>query len=294
MTPRSGDPAMPTTLWSRLFWTSSRPLSRPRIFSEQRRRHWSCSLRQIAKWLDRPAEVIPARWQSVRISVSQLHHARVGVTAQDRWQNHKANIRAALRWFGKEHDVPQRGARLSAEWATLRDRIDSRLRDRIYSLMRYCSARGVLPSAVDDEIFADYWRYRTETTALATTTPQSALWCGPGMPVLMQSMAARCSGSPSHLSRRPSLPGRNFLTACAGRSTTIWPVSLSPTARLDGKRIQPCSPGTIRYRLAELVAMARMAVRLGVPIESLTSLGRAPTARCRRTGDRRVLEKKWR
>jgi hypothetical protein len=42
---------------------------------------------------------------------------------------------------------------------------------------------------------------------------------------------------------------------------------------LGGKRIQPCSPGTIRTRRAELVAMARMAVRLGVPIERLASLG---------------------
>jgi integrase len=41
---------------------------------------------------------------------------------------------------------------------------------------------------------------------------------------------------------------------------------------LNGKRIQPCGPGTIRTRRAELVAMARMAVRLGVPIQSLTSL----------------------
>ena len=45
-----------------------------------------------------------------------------------------------------------------------------------------------------------------------------------------------------------------------------------PHRTLNGKRIQPCSPATIRYRVAELVAMARMAVRLGVPIESLTSL----------------------
>ena len=42
---------------------------------------------------------------------------------------------------------------------------------------------------------------------------------------------------------------------------------------LNGKRIQPCSPTTIATRLAELVAMARMAVRLGVPLESLNSLG---------------------
>ena len=50
--------------------------------SEQTRRHWVCSARQITKWLDRPAEVIPTRWNSVRISVGQLHHARVGATAK--------------------------------------------------------------------------------------------------------------------------------------------------------------------------------------------------------------------
>jgi hypothetical protein len=72
-------------------------------------------LRQIAKWLDRPAAVIPARWHSVRISVSQLHHARVAVTAKT-LANHKANVRGALRWFSNEHDVPQRGVPLSAEW----------------------------------------------------------------------------------------------------------------------------------------------------------------------------------
>ena len=40
--------------------------------------------------------------------VRQLHHARVGVTAKT-LANHKANVRAALRWFGKEHDMPRQG-----------------------------------------------------------------------------------------------------------------------------------------------------------------------------------------
>jgi len=35
--------------------------------SEQRRRHWICSLQQIAKWLDRPATVIPARWSAIQL-----------------------------------------------------------------------------------------------------------------------------------------------------------------------------------------------------------------------------------
>jgi integrase len=39
-----------------------------------------------------------------------------------------------------------------------------------------------------------------------------------------------------------------------------------------GTRIRPCRPATIRTRRAELVAVARMAVGVGVPIEKLTSL----------------------
>jgi len=135
--------------------------------SEQRRRHWVCSLQQIARWLDRPATVIPARWNAVQLSVCQLHHVRVGVTAKT-LANHKSNIRAALRWFGKEHDVPQRGVRLSPEWARFCDRLEKRIRSRLYSLIRYCSARRIGPSSVDDEIFDKYWRYRTETTARAS------------------------------------------------------------------------------------------------------------------------------
>jgi integrase len=41
---------------------------------------------------------------------------------------------------------------------------------------------------------------------------------------------------------------------------------------VNGKRIRPCRPATIRTRRAELMAVARMAVQLGVPIESLMSL----------------------
>ena len=57
--------------------------------SQQRRQHWLCSVRQLAKWLDRPIEVVPARWQAIRHSVGHLHHARIGVTPKT-LANHKA------------------------------------------------------------------------------------------------------------------------------------------------------------------------------------------------------------
>jgi Phage integrase family len=47
---------------------------------------------------------------------------------------------------------------------------------------------------------------------------------------------------------------------------------LGKARKLNGKRVRPCSPKTIKTRRAELVAMARMAVRQGIAIESLGSL----------------------
>jgi hypothetical protein len=62
------------------------------------RTQWVCSLRQIAKALDRPLALVPARWTALRLPVSRLHHAPLGVTAKT-LANHKANLKAALRWL---------------------------------------------------------------------------------------------------------------------------------------------------------------------------------------------------
>jgi integrase len=237
--------------------------------SDQQRRHWACSLRQVAKSLDRPVEVIPARWLSVRILVSQLHHARVGVTAKT-LANHKSNMRAALRWFAKEHDAPQQGARLSAEWARFRDTLDTRVRYRLYHLIRYCSARRIGPSEVNDEVFADYWRYRSATSGRASNnTARRAM-------IRAWNVAAIGGSSLPRLAEPPitkTEPAWDDFPEGLRRDLDNYFSGLArPHRSLAGKRLQPCSPGTIRTRRAELVAMARLAVRLGVPIASLISL----------------------
>jgi Phage integrase family len=240
---------------------------------EQTRRHWVCSLRQILKWLDRPAAVVAARLSSLRMLMGQLHHARMGVTAKT-LQNHKSNVRAALRWFGKEHEVPVRGVPLLAEWATLRDGIeDHGQRARLYGLMRYCSGRGIAPVAVDDTTLNDYLRYRAETTALAfNNTARRSIartW---------NACSDAIQGWPMQRLTEPPIKAK------AGPAWEDFPEGLrqdvdsyldrlaKPRRGLSGKRIRPCRPATIRTRRAELVAVARMAVRLDVPIESLKSL----------------------
>jgi hypothetical protein len=117
---------------------------------EDKRRHWACSLRIIAKALGKPPELVPARWTAVRMPISHLHHAQLGVTAKT-LANHKANVRAALSLFAKEENVPSRGAPLRSDWARLRAGIAHYRTRAILSLpMRYCSARGFGPEEVDE------------------------------------------------------------------------------------------------------------------------------------------------
>jgi integrase len=237
------------------------------------KRHWVCSLRQIAKWLDRPAEVTPARWTAIRLPVGQLHHARLGVTAKT-VANHRSNAAAALRWFGKEHDVPSRGVVLSAEWAVLRDGIGDRgRRARLYGLMRYCSGRTLMPASVDDAAVADYLRYRAETSSLAT----NSMACRS----IARAWNASADENPDWPAQRltePPLkakegPAWEDFPEALRRDFDSYLAGLSKLRRgSNSKRIRPCTPRTIHTRRAELVAVARMAVRQGSPIEGLTSL----------------------
>src|SRR5215204_6327982 len=50
--------------------------------SETTRRQRICSLRRIAKALDQPLELVPARWTAVRIPIGRLHHHPLGMTAK--------------------------------------------------------------------------------------------------------------------------------------------------------------------------------------------------------------------
>jgi hypothetical protein len=133
---------------------------------EAKRRHWMCSLRIVARALGRPPQLVPARWTAVRVPISRLHHAQMGVTAKT-LVNHKGNVRAALNWFAKEENVPLRGAPLSEAWTKLNQGIPNyRTRANLSSLKRYCSASGIDPEGVNERVLDACMAYRAATTAL--------------------------------------------------------------------------------------------------------------------------------
>ncbi|MDR3486295.1 MAG: site-specific integrase [Bradyrhizobium sp.] len=274
MTPSAPTPQImipTTTLLEPSFQDLLLAIERAEDLSERTRQHWACSARQVAKWLNRPPAAIAARWQALRVSMAQLHHARVGVTSKT-LANHKSNARAALHWFTKASDVSQRGVRLSPDWARFHAELNSAVWPRVSSLVRYCSARGIGFSDVNDEIFDCYWKYRAETTGLATHNTAKRF-----MVRAWNDVAATTNGRARCRLTEPPLkmaePAWNAFPVCLRQEIDAYFAGLAKVHRtLSGKRIRPCSATTIATRRAELVAMARMAVRLGEPIGRLNSL----------------------
>src|SRR5262245_47906172 len=143
--------------------------------SEQTRRHWATSLRQIAKALDKPLEGIPARYSAVRADLGQLHHAPAGLTAKT-LQNHKSNAKSALLWLAREKGIPEHGAPLTPPWEALRGRIRDRLvRWRLSSFMRFCSASHITPSEVNEAVVDRLMCYRSPNGTDSTHSVRRAV-----------------------------------------------------------------------------------------------------------------------
>src|SRR5437868_4289628 len=87
--------------------------------AKQIKRHWCSSLVGIARAVDQPIEVIPARYSAIRARMAALHHVPLGWVAKT-LANHRSNAKAALIWFAKEKDGLSRGVRLSPGWDRLR------------------------------------------------------------------------------------------------------------------------------------------------------------------------------
>jgi integrase len=255
------------------------------------RRHWTCSVRGIAKALDRPLNTLPGRWTALRQAVDKLHHAPLGLTAKT-LANHKANLRAALRWLSGTTGLPSRGVPLTPDWAALRDGItDKGLRQRLYGLMRFASAQGLAPGAVDDHLLAAYLRYRAETTALAADTKAHR-----SIARSWNRCAEAVQGWPGQRLQEPALPTRasgppweSYPERLRGDLEAYLASLARPRRSRSDKRLPPARASTILTRRRELGAFIGKAVEIGMPLERLTSL----SALLDPNVVRRVLDAYW-
>ena len=241
--------------------------------TDAQRRHWACSLRVIGKALCKPPELLPARWTALRQPISRLHHVQMGVTAKT-LANHKANVRAALNWFAEEQNLPSRGAPLSPDWAKLQRGITHRrTRAHLSSPMRFWSAKGIAPEAVDKSALDACMAYRAATTALKANAAArrriARAWnlcvgVVPGWPwqKLIEPPPTCTLAGPAWEEFPEDL--RVDIENYLARLTQVRRIT-------GGRRLPPCKPSTIKVRKAKLVAFVRKAVSIRVPINSLAS-----------------------
>src|SRR5262245_23154028 len=240
--------------------------------SEQTRRHWTTSLRQIAKALDKPLEVIPARYSAVRADLAQLHQVPAGLTKKT-LQNHKSNAKSALLWLGREKGLPAHGAPLTPVWEELRGKIrDSLVPSRLSSFMRFCSANKISPVEVDEAVVDRFVDYRARA----------------GRPFDRAAQRLMARAWNAHVAIVPGWPTRALVEPPIKSAVEVAWADFPEGLRVDverylggltrilrgraGQRIRPLKPSTIRTRRAELQAAARMAVKTGVSVERLNSL----------------------
>src|SRR5262245_19598098 len=130
---------------------------------EQTRRHWPTSLRTIAKLLNQPLEVIPARYSALRPYLAELHHAPAGLTRKT-VLNHQSNAKTALLWLELKMDMSERGIPLTPAWEELRRNISHKAsRWKLASIMRFCSASSVAAHEVDEAVIDRFMAHRART-----------------------------------------------------------------------------------------------------------------------------------
>jgi hypothetical protein len=239
---------------------------------KQTQRHWTTSLRQIAKALDKPLELIPARLGAVRTDLARLHHANTGLTLKT-LRNHKSNVKSALLWLAREKRIPKHGAPLAPAWERLRSQIkDPYVRWRLSSFMRFCSASGIAPAEVDESILERFKGYRAQSGTPADDAS------GRRLARTWNSNVGKVQGWPAHRLEEPAIKSLTkvpWLEFPEGfrRDVDHYLQGLTRVRRgRNGRRIRPLMPSTIKARRVELAAAARMALKTGVAIDDLTSL----------------------
>ena len=205
--------------------------------------------------------------------MAALHHVPLDWVPKT-LANHKSNAKAALIWFAKEKDVLPHGVALSPAWDRLRVQLtDPSTRYRLLPLMRFCSGFHIEPEAVDEAVIDRYIDHRARTTSRASDAASRRI-----LARLWNAGIGNIEGWPQQRLVEPPVKaaeGPGWDDFPGGLRTDIegYLAGLNRIRRNKaGQRIRPCKPSTITTRRRELVAAVRMAVKVGIPLASLTSL----------------------
>jgi hypothetical protein len=153
-----------------------------------RRRNLASSIRRFCAALGCAPDQSLATFWFFREALRDFAPAQAGLKTH-RWQTIKSDVTAALRRFGQSPDQPKVKLKLGRDWEELRARLSAAgYRWGLLRLARFCGARGILPSNVDDTVIQGYIAAVREQTFKTNPQRRSAA-CG----ILSRTFAPSCS-----------------------------------------------------------------------------------------------------
>jgi integrase len=249
-------------------------IERDKSMSESRREALCCSIRRIAKFLERDPAQLPARLQALRFGIVRLHHAQLGVSRKT-LQNHLANLKAAVRQFSSVERISGRGVALNSTWQALYDQLTvPRLRLGLSGFLRYCSASGIEPSSVSDVTAETFARYASEVqfTVKSRDLHKQVARCWNRARESVQDWPQTILTVPDFRPKADSIPWDAFPRSLV-EDVERYLALLGGDSILDKDAPdRACKPSTIAIRRNYLRLAASAAVKGGIAAEELRSL----------------------
>jgi integrase len=122
-----------------------------------RRRDMASAIRTLAGWFSLPEENVPASAKFIREKLERVHAITASVSPR-RIQNVRSLVLAAMREAGVSTKLAPYASPFSAEWQCLWDLLDgdTYAKTELSRFLRFCSAQGIVPGAVNDTVSAQF------------------------------------------------------------------------------------------------------------------------------------------
>jgi integrase len=249
-------------------------ISNDERLSDDRKRHWSTSLRKVADYLGRPLPIIPARISGISQQIRALHPRRLGVNGKT-FANHRANARAALNWFKDRKGGLGRQAAMATAYRDLLTLIGCRHhRDLISPFFRFLSMEGIHPTDICDRHLPAYVAYcgATKFRPLRNSTVRSLARHFNLYAETTKEWPDIAISVPAARTADDRLPWDQVPAGLRSDIEVVLKRRSRPRKSASGRRLRGCKQSTLDLMRRKLEAAIRMAVKTGIKLDELSSL----------------------
>lgn len=236
-----------------------------------RRRDLKSAIRRFCGLIGRDPARVPASVAEIKGAVNALTPGGAGVSAKT-LQNLRTYLLAALRHGNAR---TPRSIAMTSEWQALHDRLpDKRMTSGLSRFLRYCSAGGVAPEAVDDAVVGAFMEWVRSATFVAKPNEVHRQTCRLWNEAIdkVEDWPQQRLTLPDHRAPRTSIPLGDFPAAFTRDVERHLDWLTAPDPFDDERPRKAAKPRTVNQRRNLITLAASAWVHRGHDRERLQSL----------------------